>query len=201
MILRRHFADAQPDRRSRLAAGAHRAGQARHRRAVPRADRRDGAAAVAVARTGRAAAGAAADDGFTQFVEAAVVRRPGRGRPRAAARQPAQAGGAQAGVTPGPSGRCCRPARVDAVHDCATARPRCCRAREAVAPPGVRRAGAVLAEVQEYRLYSDVCSACGREHRAALPPGVPSGQIGPRALALIGVLGARYHLTCMLPPL
>ncbi len=56
-------------------------------------------------------------------------------------------------------------------------------------PPVVAR------EVQEYRLYSGVCTACGREHRAALPPGVPSGQIGPRALALVGVLGTRYHLT------
>ena len=50
-------------------------------------------------------------------------------------------------------------------------------------------------EVQEYRLYSGRCARCGRNHRAALPPGVPSGQIGPRALALIGVLGTRYHLT------
>ena len=27
-----------------------------------------------------------------------------------------------------------------------------------------------------------------------LPPGVPSGQLGPRALALIGVLGTQYQL-------
>jgi transposase len=35
----------------------------------------------------------------------------------------------------------------------------------------------------------------GQAHRAALPAGVPGGQIGPRALALIGVLGTEYHLT------
>lgn len=49
--------------------------------------------------------------------------------------------------------------------------------------------------VQEYRLYSGVCAQCGRGHRAPLPQGVPSGQIGPRALALVGVLGTRFHLT------
>ena len=54
---------------------------------------------------------------------------------------------------------------------------------------------AVQPEVQEYRLFSGRCRQCGRIHRAALPPGVPSGQIGPRALALIGVLGTHYHLT------
>jgi hypothetical protein len=30
---------------------------------------------------------------------------------------------------------------------------------------------------------------------AVLPPGVPTGQLGARALALIGVLGTRCHLT------
>jgi transposase len=53
----------------------------------------------------------------------------------------------------------------------------------------------VQPEVQEYRLYSGVCAQCGRGHRAPLPQGVPSGQIGPRALALVGVLGTRFHLT------
>ena len=38
--------------------------------------------------------------------------------------------------------------------------------------------------MQEYRLFSGRCEGCGRMHRAALPPGVPSGQIGPRAQAL-----------------
>jgi transposase len=53
----------------------------------------------------------------------------------------------------------------------------------------------VVPEVREYRLFNGVCAGCGRTHRAALPAGVPSGQIGTRALALIGVLGTHYHLT------
>ena len=53
----------------------------------------------------------------------------------------------------------------------------------------------IKARVDEYRLYSGRCTSCGKPHRAALPAGVPSGQIGPRALALVGVLGTRYHLT------
>jgi transposase len=53
----------------------------------------------------------------------------------------------------------------------------------------------VKAQVDEYRRYSGRCLGCGKTHRAALPAGVPSGQIGPRALALIGTLGTHYHLT------
>ena len=53
----------------------------------------------------------------------------------------------------------------------------------------------VRARVEEYRLHAGRCTACGRLHRGRVPAGVPSGQIGPRALALIGVLGTRYHLT------
>jgi len=53
----------------------------------------------------------------------------------------------------------------------------------------------VRAQVNEYRLYSGCCTGCGKKHRAPLPAGVPSGQIGARALALIGSLGTHYHLT------
>lgn len=53
----------------------------------------------------------------------------------------------------------------------------------------------IKAQVNEYRLYSGRCTGCGKPHRAVLPAGVPSGQIGPRALALVGVLGTKYHLT------
>ena len=53
----------------------------------------------------------------------------------------------------------------------------------------------VRAQVSEYRLLSGCCTGCGKKHRAPLPAGVPSGQIGPRALALIGTLGTHYHLT------
>ena len=91
-------------------------------------------------------------------------------------------------------------AEVDAVHDCAPSP--VCECGGAVGMRGKPYRHqvfdvppVVVPEVQEYRLYSGVCAACKREHRAALPPGVPSGQIGPRALALVGVLGTRFHLT------
>jgi len=51
------------------------------------------------------------------------------------------------------------------------------------------------AQVDEYQLYSGRCAACGKPHSGQLPPGVPKGQLGPRALSLVGVLGTRYHLT------
>lgn len=51
------------------------------------------------------------------------------------------------------------------------------------------------ARVDEYRLYSGRCVACGKPHAGELPAGVPKGQLGPRALSLVGVLGTRYHLT------
>ena len=50
-------------------------------------------------------------------------------------------------------------------------------------------------EVQEYRLYQGVCQHCGKTHASTLPAGVPRSQIGPRALALVGLLGTQYHLT------
>ena len=53
----------------------------------------------------------------------------------------------------------------------------------------------IKARVDEYRLYSGRCRGCGKAHAGALPAGVPKGQLGPRALALVGVLGTRYHLT------
>ena len=51
------------------------------------------------------------------------------------------------------------------------------------------------AQVDEYRLYSGRCAGCGKAHAGELPAGVPKGQLGPRALSLVGVLGTRYHLT------
>ena len=51
------------------------------------------------------------------------------------------------------------------------------------------------AQVDEYRLYSGRCAGCGKAHSGVLPAGVPKGQLGPRALSLVGVLGTRYHLT------
>jgi transposase len=49
--------------------------------------------------------------------------------------------------------------------------------------------------VSEYVRLRGICSGCGRKHHAALPAGVPSGQLGPRALALVGTLAGQFHLT------
>lgn len=53
----------------------------------------------------------------------------------------------------------------------------------------------IKAQVHEYRRYAGRCTGCGKAHRGALPAGVPRGQIGPRALALVGTLGTHYQLT------
>lgn len=88
---------------------------------------------------------------------------------------------------------------VDAIHDC---RPvTVCECGAAVDVRGeplrhqVFEAPPVKARVDEYRLYNGICRGCGKVHVAPLPAGVPRGQIGPRALALIGALGTHYHLT------
>ncbi|GAA0746342.1 IS66 family transposase [Ideonella azotifigens] len=88
---------------------------------------------------------------------------------------------------------------VNGLHQCVP--PPQCECGEAVAVRGkpyrhqVFDIPPAVADVQEYQLYSGVCSGCGKLHRAPLPAGVPSGQIGPRALAIIGTLGTRHHLT------
>ncbi len=56
---------------------------------------------------------------------------------------------------------------------------------------------AIKANVVEYRRYAGCCMGCGKAVRGALPNGVPSGQIGPRALALVGTLGTHFQLTQM----
>lgn len=49
--------------------------------------------------------------------------------------------------------------------------------------------------VTEYVRVRGICCGCGRKHHGALPAGVPSGQLGPRALALVGTLAGQFHLT------
>ncbi len=91
--------------------------------------------------------------------------------------------------------------QVDQVIDCQPVRVcECGAAVEVVGDEPIRHQvfdvpPVVKAQVQEYRRYAGRCTGCGKVHRAALPAGVPSGQIGPRALALVGTLGTRYHLT------
>jgi len=90
--------------------------------------------------------------------------------------------------------------QVDSVVDCKPVEVCECGAAAVVLPEEPVRhqvfdVPQVKAQVHEYRRYSGRCLGCGKTHRAALPAGVPSGQIGPRALALIGTLGTHYHLT------
>lgn len=49
--------------------------------------------------------------------------------------------------------------------------------------------------VTEYVRVRGLCCGCGRKHHGELPAGVPSGQLGPRALALVGTLAGEFHLT------
>lgn len=53
----------------------------------------------------------------------------------------------------------------------------------------------IVPEITEYRCYSGRCQRCGKVHAGRLPAGVPTGQLGPRALGLVGILAGRYHLT------
>ena len=48
--------------------------------------------------------------------------------------------------------------------------------------------------VTEYQLHALDC-ACGARTRAALPDGVPQGQIGPKLIALIALLTGKYRLS------
>ena len=119
---------------------------------------------------------------------------PNRAQRRASPRQR----GAQKGH-PGSYRALVDEAQVDQVIDCAA--PAVCECGAPVVPAGepvrhqVFEIPVVRAQVSEYRLHGGCCTACGKARRGVLPPGVPRGQLGPRALALIGVLGTRYHLT------
>lgn len=56
----------------------------------------------------------------------------------------------------------------------------------------------VKPRVTEYQGFDITCPHCGTRHPAALPSGVPSGQLGPRLLAEVGLLAGRYHLSLRL---
>jgi len=49
--------------------------------------------------------------------------------------------------------------------------------------------------VTEYRRHGSVCGHCGQHAQGALPPGVSGGQLGPRAVALVGTLASQFHLS------
>ena len=49
--------------------------------------------------------------------------------------------------------------------------------------------------VTEYQLHQLVCPACGEATRSALPPGVPTGEFGPRVQAVTALCTGAYHLS------
>ena len=49
--------------------------------------------------------------------------------------------------------------------------------------------------VTEYQQVYGTCSGCGSTHCAALPLGVPTGILAPRAIASVGILTGDYHLS------
>lgn len=49
--------------------------------------------------------------------------------------------------------------------------------------------------VTEYRILDGICQGCGKHHRGGLPQGVPDGMLGPRAIALVGVLSGKYRMS------
>lgn len=51
------------------------------------------------------------------------------------------------------------------------------------------------AQVTEYRLLAGQCTDCGRSYTGTLPPGVPLGMLGPRAMAVVALLSGKFHLS------
>jgi transposase len=117
---------------------------------------------------------------------------------RAARRASARKRGAQKGH-PGAYRELLPEAEVDAVHECPP--PDRCECGAGVQLRGkalrhqVFEVPEVKARVDEYRLYSGVCAGCAKVHQGVLPRGVPRGQMGPRALSIVGYLGTHCHLT------
>lgn len=51
------------------------------------------------------------------------------------------------------------------------------------------------AQVTQYRLWAGECTDCGRSYTGALPPGVPLGMLGPRAMAIVALFSGKFHLS------
>jgi transposase len=52
-----------------------------------------------------------------------------------------------------------------------------------------------VADVDEYQIHTLTCDACGASTRAALPPGVPTGDFGPRLQAIVAVSSGAYKMS------
>jgi transposase len=59
----------------------------------------------------------------------------------------------------------------------------------------VTEAPKVRATVDEYQLHALGCLKCGISTRASLPPGVPTGQFGPRLQAIVAVCSGAYRMS------
>jgi len=124
----------------------------------------------------------------------------GPGQTHRAARR---SSGAKRGAQPGHKGHnraMLEQDQLDEVIDCVP--PERCACGEEIAQANanpqrhqVFDVPSIRARVTEYRRYSGRCLGCGKLHLGELPAGVPRGQLGARALALVGMLGTRYHLT------
>ena len=119
----------------------------------------------------------------------------GPGKPNRSQRR---ASGRKRGAQPGHTGHSralLDEAKVDSLQDCKP--DAVCECGEQVELDDQPRRHQVFevpeirARVDEYRVYSGRCLGCGKLHTGVLPAGVPKGQLGPRALALVGVLGTR----------
>lgn len=53
----------------------------------------------------------------------------------------------------------------------------------------------VKPQVTEYHILGGICYKCGKRHRGTTPAGVPSGILGPRATALVGVLAGKFKMS------
>lgn len=49
--------------------------------------------------------------------------------------------------------------------------------------------------VTEFQVLAGCCGSCGRRHRGALPPEIAGSALGPRAQAVVGLLGGEFHLS------
>ncbi len=110
--------------------------------------------------------------------------------------------GKKAGGQPGHTGKgraLLPPEEVTHFHDCHPA-PQCdcgstVRTSRLSWRHQVIEVPAIEPVVTEYRLYAGICEGCGKQHEAALPPGVSARLTGPRLLALIGTLTGGYRLS------
>jgi transposase len=53
----------------------------------------------------------------------------------------------------------------------------------------------IKALITEYQIFSGACSCCFAKLKGKLPSDAPSGMLGPRAVATIGLLSGKYHLS------